>query len=81
MTIKNEIDEKYIMFNLSTKFLKVIIVIMTISLFGILFTTDWSNSGSDEFLLSNLFGPMVNLFILILFLIDFIRKTQSKNKK
>lgn len=81
MTIKNEIDEKYIMFNLSTKFLKVIIVIMTISLFGILFTTDWSNSGSDEFPWSNLFGPMVNLFILILFLIDFIMKTQSENKK
>ena len=69
------------MFNLSARFLKVIIVIMTISLFGILFTTDWFNSGSDEFPWSNLFGPMVNLFILILFLIDLLGKRNQKIKK
>ena len=60
----------------------VIIIVFIISLFGILFTNDWSFSESEGFPWRNLRGPMTNLFILLLFLADFIKKIkEEKNSK
>ena len=67
------------MVNLSITFLKILIVIFTIYFFSTLFMTDWSYTESNKFPWRDLFGAVVNLFMLILLSVDLIRKTQSKN--
>ena len=64
------------MYTIRTNLLKANIVVLTISFFARLMTIDWSHTISNN----DLFGSLVNLFLLTLFLAELLWRTQSKRE-
>ena len=65
------------MFNLSNKVLKALILVLLVALIGTSLSVNWKEITSVKSLL----GPIVALFLIILFSIDLFQRSRQEKKQ
>jgi hypothetical protein len=65
------------MFNLSNTALKALILVLFIAFIGTLFSVNWGEITSVQSLL----GPIVALFLMVLFSVDLFQKKRKENSE